>query len=135
MADLPQRIHIHCLHQLGEDIFTVVGGLLEVDQALAAPTPARPARRIAPGVRMIRAAVPRKRIILTPAGGGGSFRLPRLVGYGLLGMRARIRHGGTGCRPWAAGPQGRPLRPRLPAATPRSPRMGSAIQVAWTAGG
>src|SRR5690606_8395987 len=39
-----------------------------------APTPARPARRSAPGARMIRAAVPRMRIILAPRtrGRGGN---------------------------------------------------------------
>jgi len=31
-----------------------------------APTPTRPARRSAPGVRTTRAAVPRERVVLTP---------------------------------------------------------------------
>ncbi len=35
-----------------------------------APTPTRPTRRSAPGVRMVRAAVPRKRTILTPRARG-----------------------------------------------------------------
>ena len=71
------------------------GGGAAIGQA---PTPTHPARRSASGVRMVRAAVPRKRTIRAPARGGGSasgglaaLLLPPLAGEGRDGGARRRR--------------------------------------------
>src|SRR5690606_30535593 len=64
-----------------------------IDAALA-PTPPRPARRSAPGVRMTGAAMPRKRTILTPGWAGEGANAARRDYFG-SSLRLRRKAGGA----------------------------------------